>query len=993
MTNEVAGRISGLLPPATGLQTNSVAYSAAACEFSLLYASYGDKARKESFGIEEEVCVLDVETTGISPLSEGIIEVAIARMRGPEVIAEYSSYVNPGKPIPREITELTGISDAEVAAAPSMHEVAPEICDFIGDCDIIAHNADFDKAFIEAALRRVGCDPLPGQWLDSLVFLRCGLPLLRSFKLEDLMRAYCPEEYARAHRAIADVRALCYLWRIALVGISSLDPMVLRNLPSLLEGMPEQAWVAQISELYAKGKGPLRLKTLRQKRIKELAFDDLVDARLKGELRPVPVEVVERDLSESGLAGKMYPQFEARTEQLQMAKAVRNSFDEHKHLVVEAGTGVGKSLAYLVCLARFALENEVTTGVATKSNALTDQLLGKDLPLLASALAAEGAHLRYAVLKGYSHYLCLRKLNALLAEDVGKRGLVFSQLVAWISQTTWNEFSSANLPLPYRERVHYVASSADCLRRRCSYYFQCYVHGMRRAARTAHIVVTNHSLLFRNSSVEGKILPPVRYWAIDEAHNLEAEARKQLTRSFDERDIDAALKLLSGPRGLPRRLLASSTKYLDKAGAEKLAAALSDLDQEQKQLQVMVGNFFAFVHDLDNYESVQQSGSYGSRSAARTHWIGPELRNSAAWGSLCNVGVSLAAHMQACLDAGKKCISVYKIQLMEDAPPAELSDFAALFAMLSDYAQVLALAISEPEKNLVYALSLSREYQGKRSAAIEISQLELGEQIVSELLDQTESVVLTSATLAVGESFDRFNRGIGLHLLAQEEQWRTLLLASSYDLARLMRILIPADMPQPRDQAWTAQLRDFLKEVHLSSDGGVLSLFTSRHDLLNCRDSLQDELGPKGLTVLAQDGMLSMRVLQERFIEDPQASLLATKSFWEGFDARGDTLRCIVIPKIPFGRPDLPLSRARNEVYGRGAWARFDLPEAIIELKQAVGRLVRSSHDSGVIVLSDTRVLSKNYGKRILNSLPVQAEIYTKSEVLEQIAKQTTKKK
>jgi len=974
------------------------------------YASYAEKAKEENFGFEEEVCVLDVETTGISPVYEYIIEIAVAKMQGAEIIDEYSTYLNPGKPIPREITELTGISDADVADAPCFEDIAEELRTFVGTCDIIAHNAAFDKSFVEAALRRADCEPLPGQWLDSLVFLRLGLPLLSSFKLEDLMRIFCPDEYARAHRAIADVHGLCKMWRIALVGISSLDQMVLRALPDMLDDLAEAAWIRRVAELYSgsgsagKGGGYLRLKALRQKTTKDFKLEELTCARTKSELTFPPQELIEDDLSCSGLAGKMYETFESRPEQGEMAIAIRKAHEQGEHLVVEAGTGVGKSLAYLVCLARLALANNITVGVATKTNALSDQLMGKELPLLAAALAQEAAadsgslakdnppsasvpHLRYASLKGYSHYPCLRKYSSILNSDSWNYPLASAQLLAWISQTSWAELSSANLPLPYRERQAFAASSADCTRRRCSYYFQCYLHGARRIARAAHIVVTNHSLLFRNSASEGKILPPVRYWAVDEAHNLEAEARKQLTRSFGEFDLDATLKLISGSRGLPKRLLAAAGKFMDKGEVDRLAELVDQLQADILQLTILSGNFFAYAHDLDQHESFQmgsnQNPAYAGSKAAKTHWIGPELRESSAWGSLCSVGANLAVQLQNVLDSGRRLTQLYSDQLLELSPPTELSDFAGIMAMLADMANTLDCAISEAEENLVYALSFSREYQGKRSVAIEISQLEVGEKIASELLDQTDSVIFTSATLAVGDSFKRFNSGIGLDTL--EFPPRTLQLASSYDLPNLMRIFVPADLVEPRSSQWEEQFTDVLQQVHLRSKGGVLTLFTSRRDMLACRDILQDELRPEGIDVLAQDGMLSMRVLQERFIADPQSSLLATKSFWEGFDASGDTLRCIVIPKLPFGRPDTPLSRERSLVYGRSAWARYDLPEAILELKQAVGRLVRTSTDSGIVVLADTRLLTKGYGKRVLGALPVKAEALPIAELLKRI--------
>ena len=1040
---DLADRIRGLLSPSVDEA------------YLKQYAGYAKKAQKETFGIEDEICVLDVETTGISPMHERIIEIAILKMSGPKIIDEFSTYVNPGKPISREITELTGISDADVADAPFIDEVAPQIHAFIGERDILAHNAAFDKSFIEAALKHsdvaVEYGPLRGSWLDSLVFLRAGLPLLRSFKLEDLMRAYCPEEYAQAHRAIADVRGLCQMWRIALVGLSSLEPSVLRALPSILSNRPERKWIAQVSALYAgSGAGQPRLKTLRQQKIKSQSPEEMLDARTKMALTTVLEEQIADDLSEFGLAGKMYESFESRPEQIEMAFGIGKAFEERRHLVVEAGTGVGKSLAYLVCLARLALKNNINVGVATKTNALTDQLMGKELPLLAEALAqestaanradcsvpddsaAEGSAgsgskngdstntalqpaLRYAALKGYSHYLCLRRLSSLLAEESPYYALALAQMLAWISQTAWGELSSVNLPLNYRDRQTFAASSADCLRRSCSYYFQCYVQGARRIAKSSHIVVTNHSLLFRNSAADGKILPPIRYWAVDEAHNLESEARKQLARSFDERELDATIKQISGSRGLPKRLIAAASKYMptaSKGEIEKLSELADELADELKQLNILAENFFAYARDLEDHGS--HSTSYGQnsvrggdgagtgRTAAQTYWIGPELREASAWGSLCSVGFSLSSQIQSVIEAGKKLTSSYSWQLDGDYPPSELSDLAGLMSILDAMAETLACVINEPEENLVYALCLSREYQGRRSASIEVAQLEVGEKIANELLEKADSLIFTSATLAVGDSFSRFARGIGLdlpsgersfgekfpsneHSLEEVATWSSLQLASSYDLPNLMRILVPSDLPEPRSRDWMQQLKEFLNQVHLRSNGGVLTLFTSRKDLMDCRDYLQDELRGENIDVLAQDGMLSARVLQERFIADPQASLLATKSFWEGFDASGDTLRCIVIPKLPFGRPDTPLSRERKLVYGRGAWARYDLPEAILELKQAVGRLVRTSTDSGIVILADTRVLSKGYGKRVLDALPVKAESLPMSELLDQI--------
>ena len=1009
-----------------------------------LYAGYSELARKEVFGIEDEVCVLDVETTGISAIYERIIEIGIARMRGPEIIAQYNTYINPGKSIPRTITELTGITNADIADAPTFEEVAADILDFIGDCDIIAHNANFDQGFVQVALARAGEQTggktLTGKWLDSLTFVRLGMPRLQSFKLEDMMRAYCPQQYAQAHRAIADVLGLCHIWRMSLVGISKLERDVLRALPGMLKGAPEHDWIARVAQLYAGdvGSGAVRLKNLRYRLIKGNMPETLEDARLMPSLNTPAEDTVTADLSESGLAGHMYENFEARDEQSHMATAIARGFSDKTHLAVEAGTGVGKSLAYLVPLARLAIENNISVGVATKTNALTDQLMRKELPLLAKALAeqdqqpkgqaklegqsgsqtneqqdlaqttsqdrsadqsADQPPLRFAALKGYSHYPCLRKISSFLNSELtadadagagDKKGstqfaLATAQLIAWISQTAWGELSSINLPLAYRDRKHFAANSADCLRRRCTYFHQCYIQGARRRAKGSHIVVTNHSLLFRNSAADGNILPPIRYWAVDEAHGLEAEARKQLAISFDQNELDALLKQMSGSRGLPRRAAKVISGQLEKSASKELSDHADKLQLEIKELTTLTESFFAFILDLDSHESVQESTGFARHeNMPKTHWIGPQMRDSAAWGMMTAVGTNVLQQLKKTLSSAKAFAEICAEKSADQQPSTELGDLLGAIGTMGEYVHALDLVLAEPEENAVYSLYIGRPYQGVRKAALEIAQLEVGEQIASEFLEQSDSVIFASATLAVGDSFKRFTTGVGLGDLP-DDKWKTLQLASSYDLPNLMRILVPADLPEPRAHNWSDQFIDFLLQVHQRTQGGVLTLYTSRRDLIAARDILQDDLRPQGIDVLAQDGMLSVRVLQERFIADRNASLLATKSFWEGFDASGDTLRCIVIPKLPFGRPDTPLARERAHVYGRSAWARFDLPETILELKQAVGRLVRTSTDSGIVILADSRVLHKNYGKRVLDSLPVAAEVFSQKELLAQM--------
>jgi ATP-dependent DNA helicase DinG len=723
-------------------------------------------------------------------------------------------------------------------------------------------------------------------------------------------------------------------------------------------------------------------------------------------------EEITHALSKEGLAGAMYPNYEPRVEQVQMALAIRDAQAEGRHVAVEAGTGVGKSLAYLVSLALLAVRNGITVGVATKTNTLTDQLMYKELPALAAAMAAAMAEqtpvgtdahnrepgdsditdgseepsqqntpLRFTALKGYDHYPCLRKIDSQLRTPVVDR-VALAQVVAWVSQSSWGELSGMNVALFGADRAQVAANANDCTKRKCRHYGNCYLHGVRRRADSSHIVVTNQALLFRNTVADGGILPPVRYWVIDEAQGAEQEARRQLARAFDERELGATIKLVvSGHAGVLDRLLKKMDGFSEGDVAE-IEEAATNTRRELERAQVLAETFFSYARDLSK-QAPQRNGAYSSEKTGLTLWINDELRQTGAWGALEHVGGTLYTALDEALKAGVLLLRRFTAAA-EGQTPNELADFSGLLFGLRDLAESLALAVSEPEENRVYSLVLARERRGVQTASLTMQQLSVGEAIAEDLLSTARSIVFTSATLAVGESFERFARGVGLTSLP-DERWESVRLASSYDLPRQMRIFVPLDMPGPAERGYREALEALLESVHREMRGGVLTLFTNRRDMSGCYDNLREKFRSEGIELLSQSSPTNTKTLLEHFVADPATSLFATKSFWEGFDASGDTLRCVIIPKLPFGRPDDPLACERTRVEGRGAWAHYDLPDAIIELKQAVGRLIRSSTDRGCVILADSRIVTKGYGKRVVESLPVKPEFLTVSDIITEI--------
>ena len=309
----------------------------------------------------------------------------------------------------------------------------------------------------------------------------------------------------------------------------------------------------------------------------------------------------------------MYEGYEARAEQLEMAGAVLEAFGTRTHAAIEAGTGVGKSVAYLVPAALYSLQNRVGVGVATKTNALMDQLVYHELPKLNQAL---GGELRYAALKGYDHYPCLRKLERFAGElEAGAdedRLATIAALYAWAAQSSWGDLDAINLHWGRREvRAAVSASQADCTRKRCRFYPNlCYLHGVRRRAASANVVVTNHALLFRDVVAQGGILPPIRHWIVDEAHSAESEARKQLTSGASHVELSAAARRagLERARRICSRTCARSLRGADTASA---VGAIAGMEDQVARCSTISDSLFDFVKDLaplaggSDYDSAQ----------------------------------------------------------------------------------------------------------------------------------------------------------------------------------------------------------------------------------------------------------------------------------------------------------------------------------------------------------------------------------------------------
>lgn len=965
------------------------------------YKSLPSIAADANFGpFDTNIVVLDTETTGVSFKHDELTQIAAARMEKGDVVDWFVTFVNPGQPIPEDVVHLTHIHDEDVADAPSPQEALTALVEFVGDATIVAHNANFDRTF--TTRHPEGYPLLENLWVDSLDLARIALPRMKSHRLIDLVKAFGAP--VSTHRADDDVAATCALFRILLAAVSQMPPMLVEKIASL---SPVEEWqTGAVFQYFAKQaeQVPFSLRQLRKEALKDV---DLTAKRnIKSILEegpvdlqfPTPEEIGEMFLPE-GLLSKIYSDFEPRPEQEQMAQAVRSSFEQETNLVVEAGTGVGKSMAYLLTAASVARDNNITVGVATKTNALLDQLVYKELPALAAAMRKEdptSAPLTFASLKGFSHYLCLWKLEHLVedgAQMVNVHNRPVSQapsmaaLLSFSEQSDFEDMDTLKIDFQTTPRYSFTTASHDCLKHKCPYYNgKCFVFGARARAAASHVVVTNHSLFFCDISLDHALLPPAVYWVVDEAHGAENEARRALSSELEVGYLRRLVKRLT-PSDRRRSLFDRIEKTAIPAGKEEASSLLyAQLRNAREAAQLYSQAVEEYAHSLKGllfFDENKRSKSY----EAVELWINDDIRSSYTYKDVREKGLALCDSVER-LIAKSQDVVAYLDDL--DGCEGVQRELASVVLDLKCVVNTCNILFVNTSDRYVYSACLNRK-DDKGTDKLEVQLFNVGEYLDEALYPELHSVVYTSATLTVDGSFQPFCEAMGLDA-SPSSACEVLELPSGYDFDRNMTIYVVKDLPEPSNPSYLGQLGEFLTQAHLAQNGSMLTLFTNRREMERCFEVAAPALKEKDLRLVCQKWGVSVKGLRDEFVSDEHLSLFALKSFWEGFDAPGATLKGVVIPKLPFSKPSDPLSCERAS-RDDNAWKRHVLPAAVTEVKQAAGRLIRKATDEGVVILADSRVVSKWYGKIFLRSMPSNnVKVMTRAQILQDLRTATEKR-
>lgn len=660
---------------------------------------------------------------------------------------------------------------------------------------------------------------------------------------------------------------------------------------------------------------------------------------------------VNQILGPEGLIARRLKNYEARQQQLQLANAISRTLSQGGHLIAEAGTGIGKSFAYLVPAILHATSDQKENPAPTKSDdddqeqdakvrrvvisthtiSLQEQLIDKDLPLLNSVIPREFSSV---LVKGRSNYLSRRRYElagtraiSLLDESDQSQ---LRQIRQWIAQTKDGTLSS----LPFRPSSslwdELASDTSNCMGRKCKTYDSCFYYLARRRIFNAQILVVNHALFFtdlalREASGFG-LLPPYSAVVLDECHTIESVASEHLGIRISSGQLRYTLNKLFNP--MTGKGLFAAMELLRMCEAVTKAHLMVD----------------QFVFDVDNWMG------NGSREATRV------TTQNIVSNSLSDQFLSIAAQLN---------------QLADHSPNAPTyKDVTSAAERLTSLAANLRSWLNQSVKELVYWVERSTTRMGPR-IDLQAAPVDISNYMRELLLQQVPSVIMTSATISTGRSggFEFFQSRLGV------SGSKTLQLGSPFDYKRQAELIVVTDLPDPSSAAqdFANALPEMIQRYLLRTGGHAFVLFTSYGLLRSTASKMQPWFAQQQLTLFSQaDGMPRGQLL-EKFKANPRGALFGTDSFWQGVDVPGDALGNVIITKLPFSMPDHPLLQARLDAIrqsGGNPFRDYQIPEAVIKLRQGFGRLIRTAQDRGIVVILDPRVVTKSYGKQFLSALP-----------------------
>lgn len=913
----------------------------------------------------EKYVVIDLETTGhTATKGDRIIEIGAVVIAGDQITDQFASFFHPGKPIPPFIANLTGIQDDDVAEAPYFHQKAGEIKNLFAESYFIAHNVPFDLGFLNVELANAGQNQLHNPVLDTVELARILYPQAPGYKLGQLAD-YLDISHEDPHRALSDAYVTAKLFlnlkeKLAslpyetIAHLIRLEKMFKSDVYSLLEER-QQALAFSAEErsdidTYS-GLGFKRIEQLETEASSvNISYGDYLD------------DIYEMD----GSMAERMSKYEKRKGQRDMSETIHDAFQSREHALIEAETGTGKSLAYLIPAVYESVRTKKRIVISTYTTQLQSQLLEEEIPLIRTLIDFP---FQAAILKGKSHYLSLEKFAQELdspQQDNYDIVLTKAKLLVWITETETGDKDEIQLPLSGYLFFKRISTDAEgSIDPRSPWFGRSYYQKALKKARKSDIIITNHSLLCTDMFNDYQFLPSYDKAIIDEAHHLEETASRHYGLKLDYINMQYVFNQLgSTDEGK------SFSKLLERA----------ELNEEDFPAEKWDDAFIDGRYELDDlfralftYVAEQKRNNKSLSDVGRTQYRfenGKEPTDR--WEPIKEMVTRSTFFMRDMIHV----LSVAEVQAeKKDTLQQTEKD------MIRRNMEILQTFIDQLERLFLLEEDGTKEvkwiemeaYGAKNAVYLYNEPTDISGLLAADFFAVKESVVLTSATLTMRNSFSFIQDRLGL----PAERLVTEKIISPFSYQDQVQLMVPTDFPDikysSQEEFIYATCEAIISLAEITS-GRMLVLFTSYDMLRKAHRLLKETLDIDKYVLIAQGISSGSRTrLKKNFQTFNEAILLGTSSFWEGVDIPGEDLSCLMIVRLPFQPPDHPVYEAKSshmKEQGKNAFFELSLPNAVIRFKQGFGRLIRSTSDRGIVFVCDARLTKARYGKYFTESIP-----------------------
>jgi len=912
----------------------------------------------------EKYVVIDLETTGHSPAKDDrVIESGIVVIENDEIIDTRSTLFNPNKSIPPFIQSLTGISNQDVKHAPTFYEKADEIIHIFRDSYFIAHNVPFDLGFLNTELVNCGKQKLTNPVIDTVELSRILYPEAPGYKLGQLAE-YLNIEHEDPHRALSDAYVTAKLFIKLKEKLYTLPYETIRHLMNL-----ENMLQSNLYDLLHEREQQLAFSTEERKDIisyQGIAFKKL--EKLTAEKASVNISYGDQlDLiyEENGALQKHLNQYEKRNGQREMSELIFDAFQSEKHALIEAGTGTGKSLAYLIPAIYESVKTRQRIIISTYTTQLQSQLLEEEIPLLRKVI---NFPFKIVLIKGKNHYINLEKfVHELDDEQHDNYDIVLAKamILIWLTETETGDMDELNLPSSGYFFLRKVAAGMEEYTDGYSPWFTySYYQRARRLAQQANIIITNHALLCTDMFNGYQFLPKYSKAIIDEAHHFEEIASRHNGLKLDNINMQYTLNQLG--KTTDDKSLA---KILSHYSFNQDELSIKDWDRSFKQTKHEIDALF---DSLYQYVVEQKKKNKSLSDIGRVQYrFGSEDEELDEWIRIREMAIRLTFNIR---DVIHLLFSFEEhFERKDILEKHDKEDLRSMMASLQEFIDGLEhLFLSDDSAQRVKWIEIDTN-SGNNAVYLYSEPTDVSKLLAEIFFDEKNSVILTSATLTMRNSFSFIQDRLGL----PADRLYTEKIDSPFSYANQVQLLVPNDFPKIKygntDDFIYATCEAILSLAEITK-GRMLVLFTSYDMLKKSHFLLKEMMDPSQFVLISQGISSGSRTrLKKNFQSFDRAILLGTSSFWEGVDIPGDDLSCLVIVKLPFQSPNHPVYEAKAANYkvnGKNAFMELSLPNAVIKFKQGFGRLIRSANDRGIVYVCDARMITARYGKYFTESIP-----------------------